>query len=222
MEKAEIKSALESLLVVSDEPLDPGRAAEVLEIGESEVKAVLDELAEDFRREERGIQLRQIAGGYRFFTHPAHAHLVEKLVLSWDTRRLTQAALETLAVIAYRQPVTRAVIGSIRGVSADAAVASLLAKGIIKERGRDNTPGSPILYGTSELFLEKFGLNTIKDLPPLTEFELDPTVRGEIEAGLGTAPSPDVEELPLIGETDIAAETDMAEISDSRDERAVD
>lgn len=188
MEKSLVKSALESLLVVSDEPLSAGSAAEILEIPESEVRAALDELAEDLRRDERGIQLRQIAGGYRFFTHPAHAHLVEKLVLSWDTRRLTQAALETLAVIAYRQPVTRAIIGSIRGVSADAAVASLLAKGLIKERGRDNTPGAPILYGTSELFLEKFGLNNLKDLPPLTEFEPDPTVRGEIEGGLGAAP----------------------------------
>jgi len=222
MEKTEIKSVLESLLVVSDEPLSCGRAAEMLEIGEGEAKAALDELAEDLRREERGIQLRQIAGGYRFFTHPAHAHLVEKLVLSWDTRRLTQAALETLAVIAYRQPVTRAVIGSIRGVSADAAVASLLAKGLIKEMGRDNTPGSPILYGTSELFLEKFGLNTIKDLPPLMEFEPDPTASEEIEAGLGAAPNLGADELPPTGEADIVTKTDIAGIGASGDERVVD
>ncbi len=184
MDRDAIKGALESLLLVSDEPLSPGRAAEVLEVSESEARRALDELGEDLRLTERGVQLRQIAGGYRFFTHPAHAHLVEKLVLSWDSRRLTQAALETLAVVAYRQPVTKAGVSAVRGVGADAAVASLLAKGLIKEMGREKTPGAPIIYGTSELFLERFGLNNLKDLPPLTEFELDPTVRGEVEAAV--------------------------------------
>lgn len=220
MEKSLVKSALESLLVVSDEPLSAGSAAEILEIPESEVRAALDELADDLRRDERGIQLRQIAGGYRFFTHPAHAHLVEKLVLSWDTRRLTQAALETLSVVAYRQPVTRAIIGSIRGVSADAAVASLLAKGLIKEKGRDSTPGAPILYGTSELFLEKFGLNTIKDLPPLLEFEPDPTARGEIEGGLGAPPDLDAEQLPLTDGDVIVPEPEPAGAGEPSDPEA--
>lgn len=178
------KNILESLLFVCDEPLSIGRAAAVLEKPEAEVKARLEELADDYRRSDRGIQLRRIAGGWRLYTHPGHAAYVEKLVLSWDSRRLTQAALETLAIISYKQPITKVAIGAIRGVNADGAVASLLAKGLIKEMGREKSPGSPILYGTSGFFLEKFGLDSLKDLPPLEEFEPDQMVRGEIEADL--------------------------------------
>ena len=179
-----LKSILESLLFVCDEPLPLNRAAQVLEKSEAEVKAALAELADDFRRGDRGIQLRRVAGGWRLYTHPGHAAYVEKLVLSWDSRRLTQAALETLAIIAYKQPITKMSIGAIRGVNSDGAVASLLAKGLAKEMGREKSPGAPFLYGTSGLFLEKFGLNSLKDLPPLAEFEPDPTIRGEIEASL--------------------------------------
>lgn len=199
------KGVLESLLLVSDEPLHPARVADILEISESEARRALDELAGDLKENDRGVQLRSIAGGYRFFTHPAHAHYVEKLVLSWDTRRLTQAALETLAVVAYRQPATKATIGGVRGVNADGAVASLLAKGLIREMGREKSPGSPILYGTSRLFLEKFGLDALDELPPLTEFEPDQGVRGEIEAGLGapaeSAPAAEVGSKIEDGET---------------------
>ena len=179
-----IKSILESLLFVCDEPLSLARAAAVVEKSESEVKDGLEELADDFRRGDRGIQLRRVAGGWRLYTHPGHAPYIEKLVISWDSRRLTKATLETLAIIGYKQPITKVSIGGIRGVNSDGAVASLLAKGLIKEMGREKSPGSPILYGTSTLFLEKFGLNSLKDLPPLAEFEPDPMARGEIEAGL--------------------------------------
>ncbi|MDP1808444.1 MAG: SMC-Scp complex subunit ScpB [Actinomycetota bacterium] len=179
-----IKSILESLLFVCDEPLSLARAAAVVEKSEAEVKEGLEELADDFRRGDRGIQLRRVAGGWRLYTHPGHAPYIEKLVISWDSRRLTKATLETLAIIGYKQPITKVSIGGIRGVNSDGAVASLLAKGLIKEMGREKSPGSPILYGTSILFLEKFGLNSLKDLPPLAEFEPDPMARGEIEAGL--------------------------------------
>jgi len=179
-----LKNILESLLFVCDEPLSLARAASVLEKTEGEVKAGLEELADDFRRDERGIQLRRVAGGWRLYTHPGHAPYIEKLVISWDSRRLTQAALETLAIIAYKQPITKVSIGGIRGVNSDGAVSSLLAKGLVKEMGREKSPGSPILYGTNNLFLEKFGVDSLKDLPPLEEFEPDPMVRGEIEAGL--------------------------------------
>lgn len=192
MDGVELKKVLESLLLVSDEPLSPAKAAEVLGVREREAERALDELADDLAKEDRGMQLRRIAGGYRFFTHPGHAHHVEKLVLSWDSRRLTQAALETLAVIAYKQPVTKAAISGIRGVSADGAVASLVAKGLVRELGRDKSAGSPFLYGTSRLFLEKFALNTLRDLPPLADFEPELSARGEIEAGLGAAPDFDV------------------------------
>lgn len=179
-----LKGILESLLFVCDEPLSLSRAAQILETPEGEIKAALVGLADDLRRHERGIQLRRVAGGWRLYTHPGHAPYVEKLVISWDSRRLTQATLETLAVISYKQPITKISINAIRGVNSDGAVASLASKGLVKEMGREKSPGSPILYGTSNLFLEKFGLNNLKDLPPLAEFEPDPSVRGEIEAGL--------------------------------------
>src|SRR3990172_7191035 len=143
-----LKSVLESLLFVCDEPLPLSRAAQVLEKPEAEVKTALAEVADDFRRGDRGIQLRRVAGGWRLYTHPGHAPYVAKLVLSWDSRRLTQAALETLAIIAYKEPITKISISAIRGVNSDGAVASLLAKGLVKETGREKSPGSPILYGT--------------------------------------------------------------------------
>ena len=205
MTSANLKSILESLLFVCDEPLSLNRAAQVAGAPEGEVKAALQALADDLRRGERGIQLRRVAGGWRLYTHPGHTPYVEKLIVSWDSRRLTQATLETLAIIAYRQPITKMSIGTVRGVNADGAVASLISKGLVKEIGREKSPGSPILYGTTDLFLEKFGLNTLKDLPPLAEFEPDPTVRGEIEAGLerqdagggGQEPEGSDDEIPV-------------------------
>ncbi|HEB12895.1 MAG TPA: SMC-Scp complex subunit ScpB, partial [Actinobacteria bacterium] len=113
-----------------------------------------------FKRFQTKLLQKQVAGGYRLYTHPANASYVEKLVLSWDTRRLTQAALETLAIIAYKQPITKMSISSIRGVNSEGVVASLVLKRIVKEMGREKSPGSPILYGTSNLFLKKFGLKS--------------------------------------------------------------
>jgi len=169
--KPDLKSVIESLLIVSDEPLSVKKISQVTEVPPAAIKQSLAELQKELREQNRGFQLRQVGGGYRFFSHPANAQYVEKLVASWDSRRLTQAALETLAVIAYKQPVTKATINLIRGVNSETAIASLLAKGLIKEKGREKSPGSPILYGTTELFLEKFGLTSLTDLPPLAEFE---------------------------------------------------
>lgn len=166
-----LKSIIESLLIVSDEPLSVKKISEVTAKPISEVKKCLKQLQSELAVENRGFQLRQVSGGYRFFSHPAHAEYVEKLVLSWDNRRLTQAALEALAIIAYKQPVTKATVNIIRGVNSETAIASLLAKGLIKEVAREKSPGSPILYGTTDLFLDKFGLTSLTDLPPLAEFE---------------------------------------------------
>ncbi|MCK4268823.1 MAG: SMC-Scp complex subunit ScpB [Actinomycetia bacterium] len=185
MADKEIKKILESLLFVCDEPLTAGQAAKVLEKTEGETRVALDELAKDFVEADRGIQLRKVAHGYRLYTHPANAPFVEKLVVSWDSRRLTRAALETLAIIAYKQPITKISISSIRGVNSDGVVASLTSKGLVKEMGREKSPGAPILYGSSDLFLEKFGLCSLEDLPALEEFEPDSNSRVEIEAGLG-------------------------------------
>ncbi len=195
----ETKHIIESLLFVADESLSPKKISELIEVDVTTVKNILDTLREEYQAENRGFQIRQVAGGYRFFTHPANAKYVEKLILAWDGRRLTQAALETLSIIAYRQPITKITIGTIRGVNSEGVVSSLMDKGLIVETGRETTPGQPILYGTTKLFLERFGLNSTKDLPPLEEFEPDDTTKSSIEKQLYSVDPP--EKVSEAGET---------------------
>lgn len=180
----DLKHVLESLLFVADEPLSPKKLSEIVEIEPTIIRNLLETLKEEYQNENRGFQIRQVAGGYRFFTHPANAPYVEKMILAWDGRRLTQAALETLAIIAYRQPITKITVNAIRGVNSDGVVGSLLDKSLIKEVGREKSPGQPILYATTKLFLEKFGLNSINSLPPLEEFEPDEVTKDLIERRL--------------------------------------
>ena len=127
----------------------------------------------EYEEANRGFQLREVAGGWRLFTHPAYHDVVEAYVLSWDTQKLSQAALETLAVIAYHQPVTREVVKGIRGVNSDGVIASLVDKGLVRELGRDPERGQAIIYGTTNAFLEKFGLRSTRDLPDLEQFAPD-------------------------------------------------
>lgn len=185
-----LRGAVEALLFVSDEPLSAARIAKVLETSESDVTAALGELAGDYQSEERGIQLREVAGGWRFYTHPAYHELIEKFVLSWDTRRLSQASLEALAVIAYHQPVTRAGVNAVRGVNSDAVIASLMEKGLVREVGRDKDAGNAILYGTTRTFLEKFGLKDLAELPPLDEFAPDADTERAIRDRLSALEGP--------------------------------
>ena len=165
MQSPDISGAIEALLFVSDEPVGALTIAEMLEVDLKAVEAALDAIRARLEAEDRGVQLREVAGGWRFYTHPRYHGLIEKYVLSWDTRKLTQAALETLAVIAYNQPITRAGVTSVRGVNSDSPINSLVEKGLVREAGRDkNAPGQPILYATSRTFLEKFGLASTRDL----------------------------------------------------------
>ncbi|MFZ3062213.1 MAG: SMC-Scp complex subunit ScpB [Actinomycetota bacterium] len=166
-----LKAILEALLFVVDEPLSLKKLSEVTGETEQDVEKALEDLRQDYESGERGIHLKEVAGGYRFYTHPGYASYVEKLVLSSDFRRLTQAALETLAIIAYKQPLTRAEIKEIRGVSVDSVLNNLISKGLVQEVGREQGPGQPALYGTTKRFLESFGLGSLDDLPPLGEFE---------------------------------------------------
>ena len=184
------RGAVEALLFVADEPLSASRIAKVLEADPGEVESALAELAAHYRDEERGIQLREVAGGWRFYTHPAYHDLIERFVLSWDTRRLSQAALEALAVIAYHQPVTRAGVNSVRGVNSDAVIASLMEKGLVREVGRDRESGNAILYGTTRTFLEKFGLKDLAELPPLEEFSPDSDTERAIRDRLSAIEGP--------------------------------
>jgi len=170
---SQLRGALEALLFVSDEPVSAARIARLIEAAPGEVEAALAALAEEYHESERGFQLREVAGGWRLYTHPAHHDVIEQYVLSWDTRKLSQAALEALAVIAYHQPVTRAGVNAVRGVNSEGVVASLIEKGLVREVGRDKNQGNAILYGTTRNFLEKFGLKDISELPPLEEFAPD-------------------------------------------------
>lgn len=172
-EHADLMGAAEALLFVSDEPVSSARLATIVDVTPIEMDEALALLAAEYEEENRGIQLREVAGGWRFYTHPAYHDAIEKYVLSWDTRKLSQAALEALAVIAYHQPVTRARVNAVRGVNSEAVVSSLVEKGLVREVGREKGAGNAILYGTTRTFLERFGLKSLKDLPPLEDFAPD-------------------------------------------------
>jgi segregation and condensation protein B len=183
-ENPAIRGAVEALLFVSDEPVPASRLAKILETGTSGVESTLKALAAEYRDDDRGFQLREVAGGWRLYTHPAYHGQVEEYVLSWDTRKLSQAALEALAVIAYHQPVTRQGVNAVRGVNSEAVISSLIEKGFVREMGRDRNAGNAILYGTTRTFLERFGLKDLAELPPLEEFAPDPDTERAIRERL--------------------------------------
>ena len=160
---------LEALLLVADEPIGELLLAELCGVPPGEVVAALAALADQYDEQERGFDLRPVAGGWRFYTRAACAPLVERFVLRGQTARMTQAALETLAVVAYRQPVTRGRVAAVRGVNVDGVMRTLLARGLIAERGSD-PESSATLYGTTPLFLERLGLNSLDELPSLAPF----------------------------------------------------
>lgn len=177
LESGSLKGALEAMLLVSSDPVSASSLASVLGIAPGEAASLLAELKVEYEEAERGFQLREVAGGWRLFTHPAYHDQVEALVLSWDTQKLSQAALETLAVIAYHQPVTRETVKGIRGVNSDGVISSLVDKGLVREMGRDPQRGQAIIYGTTTAFLEKFGLRSTRDLPDLEQFAPDEQTR---------------------------------------------
>ena len=184
VEQSSLRGAVEALLFVSDEPVSAAHVARILDSTETKVGGILGELAEEYQEQERGFQLREVAGGWRLYTHPAHHESVEQYVLSWDTRRLSQASLEALAVVAYHQPVTRQGVNAVRGVNSEGVISSLVDKGLVREVGRDPNQGNAILYGTTRTFLEKFGLKGLDDLPPLEEFAPDPQTETAIKERL--------------------------------------
>lgn len=162
-----LRAAVEALLLVTDLLL-PAAAAGALGIAEAEILAILADLAAAYRREGRGFEVQAVAGGYRLATRPELAPLVRSLAPPETSTSLSHAALEALAVVAYRQPVTRAQVETIRGVNCEKVLAVLVERGLIQELGRTGTVGRPILYGTTRDFLRHFGLRTLEDLPPLT------------------------------------------------------
>jgi len=209
-----IKGALEALLLVSSDPVSASALAASLDVAPGEVASLLAELQVEYEEANRGFQLREVAGGWRLFTHPAFHDQVEAFVLSWDTQKLSQAALETLAVIAYHQPVTRETVKGIRGVSSDGVISSLADKGLIREMGRDPQRGQAILYGTTAAFLEKFGLRSVRDLPDLEQFAPDEQSRQFIRERLsGRSIQSTLEET----EEDLDEERDLLDTEDVPD-----
>lgn len=164
------KAILEALLLAAPEPLTPARIAEVIGIEEREVRILVDDLRREYTQPGRGLMVREVAGGFQLVTRPELADYVERL-LQPRGRGLSHAALETLAIIAYRQPVTKGQIEAVRGVNVDRLVDSLLERRLIKELGRKEAPGRPILYGTTRDFLTYFGLKSLADLPPVAPEE---------------------------------------------------
>lgn len=199
LNESNIQGAIESMLFVTDEPVSAITLAEMLECDVAAVDAALREIQQKREAEESGIQLREVAGGWRLYTHPAYHDLIEKYVLSWDTRKLSAAAMETLAIVAYTQPVTRAGVASIRGVNSDSSINSLVEKGLVKEVGQADTPGNPTLYGTTRVFLEKFGLRSISDMTDIAEFAPDAETRALIAERLSST-----REAPAVSEKQVA------------------
>lgn len=164
-----MKPILEAILFVAEEPLPAKELAQVLELPTKEVVRALTELAGDLEAGDRGIRLEEVAGGWRLYTVPDAFPYVERFATTARATRLSAAALETLAVVAYRQPVSRGQVAEIRGVDSDSALRTLERRGLIVETGRLPLPGNPAVYNTSELFMEKLGINALDELPPLAD-----------------------------------------------------
>jgi segregation and condensation protein B len=178
------RQGLEALLFLAAEPVSAVVLAEALELDDDTVEDLCQELAQAYRDEQRGLAVRRAGGGWRMYTAEPAWPVVERHVLAGRTGRLSSAALETLAVVAYKQPITRGGVGEIRGVNADGAIRSLVSRGYVEEVGREQAPGQPVLYGTTERFLEDLGLDALGELPELEGYLPDdaPDEPGDLRA----------------------------------------
>ncbi|WP_079530172.1 SMC-Scp complex subunit ScpB [Halobacillus hunanensis] len=172
MNVEEQKAIMEGLLFASGEDgVTEKKLAELLEVSQTSLKTILEQLTRDYQQADRGITLMDTNGTFHLTTKPEHAPYYKKLLDTTTSTRLSQAALETLAIIAYRQPITRIEIDDLRGVKSDRAVQTLSNRGLIEEKGRKEAIGRPVLFGTTREFLTYFGLSSIEELPPLQEIE---------------------------------------------------
>jgi segregation and condensation protein B len=178
---SDLQRQLEAILFVADEPVPLTQLAQVTETARDAVLEALRMMQAEYEAGERGVTLREIGGGWRMYTHPDVAAYVERFVLAVQQPRLTQAALETLSIIAYKQPVSRQQVAQIRGVDSDGVISTLESRGLVHEVGRDPGPGQALLYRTSPLFLERMGLRGLEDLPPIASMLPAPSVADELE-----------------------------------------
>jgi segregation and condensation protein B len=204
----EARRAVEAILMVADRPVDLHLLAQVTEMAPAAMQDLLADLAASYEADERGFVLVNVAGGYRFQSHPELTGYVERFVLEGQNARLSSAALETMAIVAYKQPISRMQIASIRGVNVDGVVRTLEQRGYVTEIARDPGPGQAVLFGTTDLFLERLGLGSIDDLPPIAEFVPGADVVEALEHGLRVDP-----ELiePDVADDDAAADGSMGE-----------
>lgn len=184
MDRDEARRAIEALIMVAEEPVETRLLAQLIEIPAAEVEQICAELSAAYATEGRGFELARVAGGFQYRSHPDQAPYVERFVLHGRSARLSAASLETLAIIAYKQPISRAQIAAIRGVNVDGVVRTLERRGYVTEIARDPGPGQAVLYGTTRLFLSKLGINSTDDLPSLAGFIPDAAIVEALETGL--------------------------------------
>jgi len=165
-----IKAGIEAILMVADQPVSPGQLADIIGVSKEDIEIAAAALIQSYADQGRGFILQRVAGGLRFQSHPDQAPIVERFVLDGQASRLSAAALETMAIIAYKQPISRNQISAIRGVNAEGVVRTLEARGYVAELARDPGPGRASLYGTTAAFLERLGLDSLSELPPLGQF----------------------------------------------------
>jgi segregation and condensation protein B len=178
------RKVMEAMLLLADEPVSAGLMGEVLERSTAEVQEILVRLAQEFVEQDRGFVLREVAGGWRLYTDPDCAPWLERFVQTYQHARLTGAALEVLAIVAYRQPISRTQISEIRGVDSDGVVKTLCQRGLLSEQGRDSSPGTPVLFSVSDMVLERLGLRSVDELPTLSGFMPSPEAVEDMEARL--------------------------------------
>ena len=177
----DLRRQIEAILFIADEPVALTQLAQITETARERVEEALGQIRDECERSQRGVTLREVAGGWRMYTHPDVAAYVERFVLAVQQPRLTQAALETLSIVAYKQPASRQQISAIRGVDSDGVVTTLENRGLIHEVSRDPGPGQAILYGTTGTFLERMGLRSLDELPPIASMLPAQSVADELE-----------------------------------------
>jgi segregation and condensation protein B len=185
----EARRALEALLMVAEEPVSPQLLGQLLELAPARIEELCQELASEYEAEQRGFELVRVAGGYRYQSHRDLSAYVERFVLDGQSARLSAAALETLAIVAYKQPLSRAQVAAIRGVNVDGVMRTLQQRGYIAEVARDPGPGQAVLFGTTQQLLERLGLDSLDELPSLAEFVPGPDVVEALEHGLRVDPA---------------------------------
>jgi len=218
----ELTAAIEAVLMVAERPIEPRLLAQLVETSVEAVEATCAQLDMASREQGRGFVLARVAGGYRYQSHPEQAAYVARFVIEGQSSRLSAAALETLAIVAYKQPLSRAQVASIRGVSVDAVMRTLTQRGYIAEVSRDPGPGQAIMYGTTALFLERLNIDSIVDLPELGDFVPSTDVVEALEHGLRFDPADEVAQELAEQDADELTEQSADEIDDADDNTVID